>query len=177
MRALFDKAFLTRIRDLELSILGEFAVGLVVAFIFTTIFFSTHLKLYFAAMSVVIAAIAYSAYKHWNARALNRQYLLGWSEEPIRWAGSPVIQDNERGERIGTIDPSGHYSVRLERFDANRFTWSNRATRLSGLAPWLLTRPRSCKVRCTLPTTHVRSGPTWTYENENNRPENRSTRT
>jgi hypothetical protein len=140
MRApLFDKAFLTRLRDLELSILGEFAVGLVVAFIFTTIFFSTHLKLYFAAMSVVIAAIAYSAYKHWKMRALNRQYLLAWSEEPIRWAGSLVIQDNQRGERIGTIDPSGHYSVRWERFDANRALYlikqGNEIIRISTLAP------------------------------------------
>jgi hypothetical protein len=71
-----------------------------------------------------VGALLWSERKRWKRRVVARRQLEGWTKTPIRWEAPYVIQDDERGKRIGVIDTREHYTVRWEYFDSKRALYS-----------------------------------------------------
>ena len=114
------KGVLRRMRDVELTILGEALAIVFVAVLFVSPIRQLHSGRLRLALIPVAAVLAWSLWRRWNARNTNRRRLSDWTKQPLRRDGTLVIQENENGERTGTIDATGRYTVRWERFDSTR---------------------------------------------------------
>jgi hypothetical protein len=114
------KGVLRRMRDVELTILGEALAIVFVAVLFVSPIRQLHTSRLRLALIPVAAVLAWSLWSRWNTRNTNRRRLSEWTKQPLRRDGTLVIQENENDERTGIIDTTGRYTVRWERFDSTR---------------------------------------------------------
>jgi hypothetical protein len=129
-----------RYADVELRIVVEAALVIGVGSLFVVALVRRVDAGYAAVVLIPIcAAVAWSLHKRWRARLANWQMLNGWRRRPVRREGLLVIQEHANGEEIGRVDTTDHYTVRWERFDAQRalyfVTQRDQKVTVSTLAP------------------------------------------
>ena len=114
---------LIRLREVELRLASELAAaGFLLATLMTVLPHGRGVKLPLAV--VLGSTMLWSFARRWRVRTTKRNRMLEWHREPLCFDGSVVIQENERGERLGVIDPKQHYTVTWERFGSDRVLYS-----------------------------------------------------
>jgi hypothetical protein len=114
-----------RFRNVELPVIGEFAIALVVICMVALVVLQNFaprvaISMWFVLVVAAFAAILLrSASRRRSVRRTAWDRLVNWQEQPLRCEGPLVIQETGSGERLAAIDTQKHYTVRWERFSAS----------------------------------------------------------
>jgi hypothetical protein len=110
-----------RFHEVEADVLTEavallFIGGIIVAAATVRITHEARLIVYVVFMFVLVIAV----WRRWAERRKRWERFVQWERWPVAVEGPIVSQNSEDGERTGSIDTRGHYTVRWERFSSDR---------------------------------------------------------